>query len=367
MYDNKLIDNIKHLGKQWQEFKDTHNNNLTNTKNKIRELELAMSKNTTEFKEAKYNDENREYKSLFLDYIRSGNEAIKNYNYKALSSASSASGGYLIGQEMNKQINNINNQDSIIRKLSPVTTISYESLEVIIENTDFNYQWGILASSRAETNTPTILKKVITAHELFSQPKISQRLLDDSCFDLEQWLVDRVTNAFSKAENAAFINGNGTSQPIGILTDTNITRVNSGTSGAITSDSIIKLYYSLKDEYRRNAAFLMNKSTLQAIRTLKDPTSKQYLWQPNYSGPNYQETILGVPVYTVDDMPAIASASESIILADFAQGYRIVDKDGVSIMRDPYTDKPFVKFYITKRVGGAVIQKDAIKILKLAA
>jgi HK97 family phage major capsid protein len=174
----------------------------------------------------------------------------------------------------------------------------------------------------------------------------------------------------ARLEAAAFIGGNGTSQPKGILTYAagtsfgQIQQVNSGTSAVVTADSLVQLYFSLKDDYARNATFLMHRTTVQAVRLLKEATTNQYLWQPGLTAgtPN---TLLGVPVVLAADMPVPAASSLSVAVGDFKRGYLIVDRIGIRTLRDPFTAKPFVKFYTTKRVGGEVINTDAIKILKL--
>jgi HK97 family phage major capsid protein len=173
-------------------------------------------------------------------------------------------------------------------------------------------------------------------------------------------------------EATSFINGNGTSQPKGILQYTagtswgQIQQINSGTSALVTADGLIKLFYALQEQYTRGATFLMNRSVLQAVRLLKESTTDQYLWQLGLAA-GAPDTLLGVPVATASDMPIAAANSLSVAVGDFRQAYLIVDRVGVRILRDPFTEKPFVKFYATKRVGGEVINTDAIKLLKLAA
>jgi len=227
------------------------------------------------------------------------------------------------------------------------------------------------SASRTDTNTPQINKKSISVHEIYAQPKATQKLIDDSAIDIESWIAEKVADIFSSTENSAFISGNGSGKPKGILAYTagtafgEIEQVDSEEDGVVTADSIVKLYYALKDEYAKNATFLMNRATVQAVRLLKESTTDQYLWQPGLAAGS-PDTLLGVPVKQASDMPVPAADSLSIALGDFSRGYKIVDRVGMRILRDPFTDKPFVKFYTTKRVGGEVVNFEAIKLLKLA-
>ncbi|MCI5123364.1 MAG: phage major capsid protein, partial [Candidatus Electrothrix sp. AR5] len=177
---------------------------------------------------------------------------------------------------------------------------------------------------------------------------------------------------FARLEATAFISGNGTSQPKGILSYTSgtswgqIEQISSGTDAVITADSIVKLYFALKSEYAANASFMMNRSSVQAVRLLKEATTNQYLWQPSLVQ-NTLDTLMGIPVVEAKDMPVPASDSLSVAVADFKRAYTIVDRLGIRILRDPFTAKPFVQFYATKRVGGEVVNTEAVKLLKLAA
>ena len=231
--------------------------------------------------------------------------------------------------------------------------------------------WTTETGAVSDTTTATIYKESIPTFELYAQPKATQRLIDDSAIDIEAWIAEKVADIFSRTENTAFISGNGTSQPKGILSYAagtswgQIQQISSGTSAAVTVTGLINLYYSLADEYARNSTFLMNRATVQAVRLLKDATSGQYLWQPSLAAGS-PDTLMGLPVVQASDMPVPAASSLSIAVGDFKRAYKIVDRLGIRILRDPFTDKPFVKFYTTKRVGGEVVDTNAIKLLKLA-
>jgi HK97 family phage major capsid protein len=145
-----------------------------------------------------------------------------------------------------------------------------------------------------------------------------------------------------------------------------VEQVTSGAAAAITSDGLIRLYYALKDDHAKQATFLMHRTTVQAVRLLKEATTNQYLWQPGMIA-GTPDTLLGAPVVLASDMPVVAANSLSVAIADFKRAYLIVDRVGVRMLRDPYTAKPFIRFYATKRVGGEVTNFDAIKLLRTAA
>ncbi|MBX9725761.1 MAG: phage major capsid protein, partial [Rickettsiales bacterium] len=299
----------------------------------------------------------------------SGLEQIQS---KALSVGTDANGGFLVPNQMADLIVSIVNESSPLRALATVETISSDSLDIIEDVTDMDAAWGDETTVRsAETTSSTLGRNTIDTFELYAQPQATQKLVDDSSINIEEWVARKVADKMARLEAAAFVGGNGTTQPKGILTYTagttfgQIQQINSGTSAVVTADSLVQLYFSLKDEYARNATFLMHRTTVQAVRLLKEATTNQYLWQPGLTAgtPN---TLLGVPVALAADMPVAAASSLSVAVGDFKRGYLIVDRIGIRTLRDPFTSKPFVKFYTTKRVGGEVVNTDAIKILKLS-
>ena len=212
-------------------------------------------------------------------------------------------------------------------------------------------------------------------------PAATQTLLDDSQVDIEQWLAEEVQTVFAEQEGAAFVNGTGSGQPKGFLHYTNVADASwswgnlgyiaSGADGAFLSDedgpadALLNLAYAPKQAYRANGRWVMNRKTESAVRKFKDG-SGNYIWQPGTAA-GQPATIFGYPVTEVEDMPDIASNSYSIAFGDFARGYLIVDRIGVRLLRDPYSAKPYVLFYTTKRVGGGVQNFEAIKLMKFAA
>lgn len=209
-------------------------------------------------------------------------------------------------------------------------------------------------------------------HELYAQPKATQKFLDDSRLDVEGWLADNASDVFARVQNTAFINGTGVGRPRGFLTYPNSTdwgqvqQVGSGAVGQLTSDSLLAAHRSLDDEYRGRASFLTNAETVRQARVLKADGTDHYLWQPSLSA-GAPDTLLGVPVYLAADMPLPSPGSLSVALADFKSAYQIVDQPEVRILRDPFSEKPFIKFFCSTGVGGDVADFAAVKLLRLAA
>jgi HK97 family phage major capsid protein len=232
--------------------------------------------------------------------------------------------------------------------------------------------------ARAETTAPTLELLSFPAAELYAMPAATQTLLDDAYADVDEWLADECEASFASQESAAFVSGNGTDKPKGFLAYDMIADAShawnkigfilSGGAGAFASsnpaDKLIDLVYALKSQFRANARFVLNRRTVSAVRKLKDGDDK-YLWRPGMAGE--AASLLGCPVTEIEDMPDIAANSFSIAFGDFRRGYLIVDRQGARVLRDPYSAKPYVLFYTTKRVGGGVQNFDAIKVMKFAA
>jgi len=236
--------------------------------------------------------------------------------------------------------------------------------------------WAGETDARTGTNSPVLDQLQFPTAELYALPAATPSLLDDAVIDLERWIVDEVETAFAEKETAAFINGDGSDKPKGFLDYDQaaesawawgkIGYVATGVSGAFaashSSDSLVDLVYSLKAGYRQDAHWVMNRKTQAAIRKFKD-VDGNYLWQPP-AMPGGRAMLMGFPLVEAEEMPDIAAASTSIAFGDFRRGYLVVDRTGVRVLRDPYSSKPYVLFYITKRVGGGVQDFNAIKLLK---
>ena len=259
-----------------------------------------------------------------------------------------------------------------MRNLATVESISTDALEIPEDIGDSGVGWTAETGVRTETTTPTIGVRRIPVHELYAMPKATQQLLDDSRVNIEEWLSTRIANKMAVTENMAYINGDGVDKPRGLLTypagTTNpgqIQQIHSGNAAQITADGLRTLFYALKTPYIRNAGWIMGRATIEAISKLKDGGG-EYLWEPGLKVGEPQ-TLLGHPIERMEDMPVVAANSLSIAFGDWRQAYTIVDRIGVRVLRDPFSAKPFVLFYTTKRTGGDVANFEAAVIQKTAA
>ena len=392
---NEITEKVNTLGSSWEQFKKINDarlreierkgsadpllleqlnkisNVLDGQKQRLDNIEVASGRPAREIKTFRNDGFVSEYTKAFDSYLRKGAVAdIESMEKKALSAGSDPDGGYLVTHKLSDLISKYVLEISPMRQLASVEEISTDALDIIVDTDAAGGDWVAETAARTDTTTPQVQKKSIVAYELYAQPKATQKLVDDSAVDIEAWIAEKVADIFAQKENTAFISGDGSGKPKGILSYTagtaygQIEQINSGTSAAVTADGLIKLYYGLKGEYAKNATYLMNRSVIQSVRLLKDTTG-QYLWQPGLALGN-PDTIMGVPVKVASDMPNAAASSLSVAVGDFKRAYKIVDRIGVRILRDPFTDKPFVKFYTTKRVGGEVVNFEAIKLLKLA-
>jgi len=299
-------------------------------------------------------------KTAFNNFIRKG---IENNLITKSFSGTGDEGGVLITPTLAAQIISRINAQSPMRQLASVESISTRALDIIIEDGAFASGWIGEAEARADTDTPNLIKKTIHAHEIYAQPKATASLIDDSEINIENWLVERLVDSFIRLENEAFILGDGANKPFGLLLNQQIVQVDVG--NAINPDLLLDLINHLEEGYLANASFLMNRNTLSAIQALKDSTGR-FIWQQSLSDP-LKQTIFGIPVTVSSHIPDIAEDALAIALGDFKSAYKIVDRSGISLMRDPYTDKPFVKFYAVKRVGGDVVNSAAVKFAKFSA
>lgn len=312
------------------------------------------------------------HRDAFIGYLRKGTDAgLHGLEKKALSVNSDPDGGYLVTPEVSSAIIKTVKEHSPIRSVANVQTIGSDSIEFLVDKDDADAGWVAEEGARTDTDTPQVAKRSIYVHELYAQPKATQKLLDDASINIEQWLAEKVSEVFTRIENAAFVSGDGNGKPRGFTTYAagtgwgQIEQVNSGSNGAVTADAFIKLLYALKEEYATRSTFLMNRAIVQAARLLKD-SNNQYIWVPGLTA-GASDTIVGRPVLQATDMATAATNSLSVALGDFSRGYQIVDRIGIRTLRDPFTAKPFVKFYTTKRVGGDVVNFEAIKLMKLAS
>jgi len=321
------------------------------------------------------------YKNALMQYARMGN-AVGEQVRNELTVGNDPEGGYWVTPDMDGRIIQFLRETSNVRQEAAQQTIGTESLEGDYDLGQADFGWVGEKDSRTETNTPDVGEWEIFAHELYAMPQATQKVLDDANIDVEQWLVGKIQDRFRRAEERAFVNGNGVKKPRGFLTypvsdnepdpETTferIQRVKTGTSGGFGSsnpaDVFIDIQHNLKPDYRENGVFAMNRATIAETRKLKDGDGN-YLLVPNFSQPG-QMQILGDPVRVWDDMPDIGSGSLSIAYGNFGQAYQIVDRRGMRLLRDPYTTKGRVKIYATRRVGGGVVNFDALKLIEFSS
>jgi HK97 family phage major capsid protein len=299
---------------------------------------------------------------------------------KAMSAGSDPDGGYLlphstVGRTVVKLF-----EQSTMRRLATVQTIGTEKIEGIIDNNEADAGWVAELGTRSDSNTPQVGKWEIAAHEMYAMPKISQKLIDDAATDVEGWLAGKVADKFGRVEGTAFCTGTGVGQPRGLFSYTTAAtsddtrawgtfeHVVTGASGAFhttKADPLQDLIGAMKDQYLQRAQWLMRREVRTAVRKMKEATSDRYLWEPSLQA-GQPDKLLGYAVNIDQYVPAIAASSLSLAFGDFAEGYTVVDRVGMRTLRDPFTAKPYVVFYTTKRTGGGAVNYEAVKFLKFS-
>lgn len=317
--------------------------------------------------------ESRDFTERFL---RLGIEA--GLEQKSLDNATVGAGGFAIPREIDDKIDATLLAISPIRKIANVVKVGSSNYRRLISTGGFQSGWVGLEALRPETTTPTFTEVIPPSGDLYANPAASQDMLDDAMFDVDEWLAKEVANEFARAEGFAFVKGSGVNQPMGFLTSPSAatadnvramgtlqflgTGVSAGFPAANPADRLIDLVQTLRQPYRQGAVFVMNSATAAQIRKFKT-TDGAFIWQPGLIS-GQPATLLGYPVIEAEDMPDVAANSLSIAFGNFNAGYTIAERNETSILRDPYTKKPYVYFYATKRVGGQVVNSEAIKLLK---
>ena len=319
----------------------------------------------------------REHKAAFESYVRTGDsQGLKLLEGKALSSGSGPDGGYLVPVPQERELLRRMALISPIRALATVREISGNQLKKAFSTTGPASGWVNETSARPQTNSQVLADLTFPAMELYAMPSATQSLLDDGAVNIEEWIADEVETVFAEKEGQAFIAGDGVDKPKGLLAYTNVpqaswawgnvgylaTGVSGGFAAVTPSDILIDLAYAVKAPYRQNGTFLMSRSTQATVRKFKD-SQGNYLWQPPISL-GQTATFMNFPIVESEDMPNIAANSFSVAFGDFRRAYLVVDRMGIRVLRDPYTAKPYVLFYTTKRVGGGVQDFDAFKLLR---
>jgi HK97 family phage major capsid protein len=321
-----------------------------------------------------------EHKAAFYAYVRTGEAGnLRQLETKALSAGSNPDGGYTVPVEIEREIGRRLTDISPIRGIAAQREISGNLYKKPFMITGPAVGWVGETDARPQTATPTLDALSFPAMELYAMPAATATLLEDSNVNIDEWLASEVEQAFADQEGIAFVTGDGVNKPKGFLAYTNVANASwswgsigyiaTGLAGdwpaADPSDVLIDLIYALKAGYRRNGRFVMNRRTQAEVRKFKDE-SGNYLWQPPATA-NGNATLMSFPLVEAEEMPDIAANAYAIAFGDFRRGYLVVDRAGVTVLRDPFTAKPYVLFYTTKRVGGGVQDFDAIKLLKFAA
>ena len=319
------------------------------------------------------------HQKAFDAYLRSGDDdGLRGLMLegKAMSTAVAADGGYLVDPKTADTVRHVLSGGASLRRVANVVSVEAGSYDVLVDHGDIGHGWAQENGTTAETGTPQIDRISIPLHELSALPKASQRLLDDAAFDLESWLAGRVAEKFARAEAAAFIHGDGDSKPTGILSHASVAEANwswgslgyvaTGVEGDFgAADALVDLVYALGAEYRANAVFVMNSKTAGRIRKMKDNDGR-FLWADGLAAAE-PARLLGYPVLIAEDMPDIGAGAMAVAFGDFGAGYTIAERPDLRVLRDPFSAKPHVLFYATKRVGGDVSDFAAIKLLKFSA
>ena len=302
-------------------------------------------------------------------FMRKGEKNMDEMELKALTVGTAATAGNLAPAEYVNELIKVISEISPVRSVARVRQTSNKEIEVPSKTATFAAAWTAEGGTRTETTGYTTSLNTIPTHELYALVDISGALLEDSVFDLEAEMNTEFAEQFAKAEGAAFLTGNGTNKPTGILDGTTVASTTAAAAAAIATDDLMDLVHGLQSEYARNAAFMLNRTTLGEIRKLKD-TAGQYIFQTGVSGQSgLPNTILGHAYVEAVDMADIAASAKPVVFGDYRRGYMIVDRVALSVLRDPYSQASTgnVRYIARRRVGGEVVLAEAMRALKMAA
>ena len=322
-----------------------------------------------------------QYKSGFFKVMAGVSvDGLEPDERKAMSAGSDPDGGYLLPNSTQGMAVQRLYEQSIMRQIADVQTITTDKIEGVIDNDEASAGWVAELGTRSDSTTPTVGRWEIQAHELYAMPKISQKLIDDAATDVESWLAAKVADKFGRVEGTAFWQGTGVGQPRGLASYTTAAtadssrswgqfeHVVSGANGGFHTDQFDPLHTlmgAMKDHFLPNAQFVMRRAVRTAARKLKESTTNRYLWEPGMQV-GAPERLMGYPVRVDEYMPTLTTGSLSLAFGDFRQAYTIVDRMGMRTLRDPYTAKPYVVFYTTKRTGGGAMNFEAVKFIKFS-
>lgn len=323
-----------------------------------------------------------EHKKAFGAFMRKGDIAgLREIERKAVQVGVAADGGFALPESIEAAIQARLVDISPLRSLATVAQVSTSDYKRLIDIRGTASGWVGETTARTATNTPQLAERAAFMGEIYANPQVTQQSLDDLFFNVDAWISDSVATEFAKQEGAAFITGDGTNKPKGFLNYTTAATADGSRADAVLEhiptgvagdwaasnkgDVLVTTVYKLKAGHRAGAAWMTNKALLGEIRTFKESTTNAYLWQPGLAA-GQPSTLLGYPVYEAEDIPAKAANALAIAFGNFRAGYCVVDRVGVSTLRDPFTNKPYVGFYTTKRVGGMLLDSEAIKVVRFA-
>ena len=339
--------------------------NATDVKGQLDKLETVLKRPNSGF-DTKSIDESLQ---TFDAYCRKGFDALTDAEKKALTVSNDSTGGYLAPPEYVRELIKTVTEISPIRSIARVRSTGQRSIQVPKRTGTFAAQWVAESGTRSETTGYQVGLEEIPAHEYYALVDISEQDLEDSVFDLEAEMQSEFSTQFAKAEGTAFVSGNAVGKPEGFMTNSDVSEVNSGNGTALLADGLLTLVHSIKSEYASNATFVLNRSTLPAIRKLKD-TAGQYVFQAGMSlVSGVPNTILGYPYVEATDMPSVGANAFPVAFGDFSKAYMIVDRVALAVLRDPFTQATTgnVRYIARRRVGGQVVLPEAIVKQKVSA
>lgn len=350
---------------------------------KLGDLDKLKTELEKELKEAKRpgatdGKEVGEHKSAFYQFLRKGiDDGLSELEIKAVQTTTNQDGGYAVPEELDRTLLELLKDESPMRAVCSQMTIGTPDYKKLVNLGGAGSGWVGETDNRPATGTPTLAQIQAYMGEIYANPQATQTSLDDVFFDVENWISTEVAQEFAEKEGQAFLLGDGDKKPKGILayamaTTNDKTRafgtlqqIKSGQAGNFTGDNLIDLIYSLKKGYRNGALFMMTNLTQSKVRKFKD-SEGNYIWQPGLQL-GQPSTLLGYGIEENEDMPESEADANAVLFGNFKRGYLITDRMGTRVLRDPYTNKPYVGFYTTKRTGGMLTDSNAIKVLTLAA
>lgn len=362
---------------------DSRISELSDLKTRLEKLEIRSNRIGLTGEQSEQDENRAKHKHAFINgFIRKGiTDGLDELQQKAMNVGTPGDGGYAVPEELDRSILELMATMSDLRGICTVITVGSSDYKKLVNLHGASSGWVGETTARSVTNTPSLAEVTPYMGEIYANPSATQRMLDDAFFNAETFIMDEVALEFAQKEGIAFVTGDASNKPKGFLDYTYVPTADSsrtfgqlqylatGQAGAWPTtnpaDKLLDLIQTLKKPLRQGASWCMNGTVLTAIRKFKDE-NKQYLWMPGLSA-GEPSTLFGYPVNEIEAMPDIAANSLSVVFGNMKRGYTIVDRLGTRMLRDPFSNKPYVHFYTTKRVGGMVVDSEAIKALKFAA